>query len=201
MGAPRCAARSKQSGEQCKNRPSPGKRVCRFHGGWSPGGPKGNKKAVRHGIYARGVRSDEIPLWHTMELGTVDDEIKLLKLQLRRCLIAQRAGEDAPTDAALLEITRIVDRTETRLSAGGAGQRAVPVESRTRETTRTRPDYRHLILRLTGLISRLEGLRQRLLQKPVGSTEPVTLDDARDHALALVDEVARRMAGGPEPDG
>ena len=31
--APRCTATSKQTGEQCKNRPTPGLTVCRFHGG------------------------------------------------------------------------------------------------------------------------------------------------------------------------
>lgn len=36
METPRCSARSKQSGEQCKQRPIPGGTVCRFHGGSSP---------------------------------------------------------------------------------------------------------------------------------------------------------------------
>lgn len=31
--APRCTATSKQTGEQCKNHPTPGLAVCRFHGG------------------------------------------------------------------------------------------------------------------------------------------------------------------------
>lgn len=34
--APRCSAMSKQTGEQCKQRPIPGGTVCRFHGGGSP---------------------------------------------------------------------------------------------------------------------------------------------------------------------
>lgn len=32
----RCTARSKRTGEQCKNRPIPGGFVCRHHGGASP---------------------------------------------------------------------------------------------------------------------------------------------------------------------
>lgn len=34
--APRCSARSKQTGEQCKQRPVQGGTVCRFHGGSAP---------------------------------------------------------------------------------------------------------------------------------------------------------------------
>jgi hypothetical protein len=34
--APRCSAKSKQTGEQCKQRPIPGGTVCRFHGGRAP---------------------------------------------------------------------------------------------------------------------------------------------------------------------
>lgn len=33
---PRCTARSKQTGEQCKQRPTKGATVCRFHGGAAP---------------------------------------------------------------------------------------------------------------------------------------------------------------------
>lgn len=34
--APRCSAMSKQTKEQCKQRPVPGSTVCRFHGGAAP---------------------------------------------------------------------------------------------------------------------------------------------------------------------
>jgi hypothetical protein len=34
--APRCSAKSKQTGERCKQRPVPGGTVCRFHGGAAP---------------------------------------------------------------------------------------------------------------------------------------------------------------------
>ncbi len=44
-------ARSKQTGEQCKNTAMPGKTVCRFHGGLSSGPPKGSKNALRTGAH------------------------------------------------------------------------------------------------------------------------------------------------------
>lgn len=36
MATPRCSAKSKQTGEQCKQRPVKGGTVCRFHGGAAP---------------------------------------------------------------------------------------------------------------------------------------------------------------------
>jgi hypothetical protein len=48
---PRCQAKSKTSGTRCKQPAMKGKRVCRFHGGMSPGAPKGNKHAWKHGLY------------------------------------------------------------------------------------------------------------------------------------------------------
>jgi len=36
MDAPRCTAKSKQSGQQCKRLPTPGGTVCVIHGGGAP---------------------------------------------------------------------------------------------------------------------------------------------------------------------
>lgn len=61
----RCTAKSKQTGERCKNRVVPGYRVCRFHGANpnNPGGaPKRNKNALKTGEY------------ETIWLDTLDDE-------------------------------------------------------------------------------------------------------------------------------
>ena len=38
MGERRCKAKSKQTGEQCKNWSAPGRKVCKHHGGASPRG-------------------------------------------------------------------------------------------------------------------------------------------------------------------
>ena len=49
---PRCQAKSKTSGKQCRQPAMKGKRVCYYHGGMSPGAPKGNKNALKHGRYS-----------------------------------------------------------------------------------------------------------------------------------------------------
>ncbi|WP_149762092.1 hypothetical protein [Neomesorhizobium albiziae] len=52
--APRCSAKSKRSGIQCKAPAVRGKRVCRMHGARS-GAPTGEK----HGRYVHGLRTKE----------------------------------------------------------------------------------------------------------------------------------------------
>ena len=45
----RCGARTR-SGSRCRSPAMPNGR-CRMHGGLSPGAPKGNKNALKHGHY------------------------------------------------------------------------------------------------------------------------------------------------------
>ena len=47
--SPRCGARTR-SGSRCRSPAMPNGR-CRMHGGMSPGAPKGNKNALKHGRY------------------------------------------------------------------------------------------------------------------------------------------------------
>jgi hypothetical protein len=48
--SPRCRARIR-SGNPCQSPAMPNGR-CRMHGGTSPGAPKGNKNAWKHGYYS-----------------------------------------------------------------------------------------------------------------------------------------------------
>ena len=45
----RCGAKTR-SGAPCKTPPVRGRRRCRMHGGTSPGAPKGNRNAWKHGL-------------------------------------------------------------------------------------------------------------------------------------------------------
>lgn len=127
--------------------------MCRVHGCncANPGGaPAGNKNAVKHGIYAVGLREDELAIWHEIPLGTLDDEIRLCRLQLRRALIAQAAAErEGADEAAALELGSVSH--QKGLTAKG------PVDVVT--TARTRPDLRAEVYRLTGRIGELEAKR------------------------------------------
>jgi uncharacterized protein YjcR len=48
--SPRCGAGTRR-GSQCQSPAMPNGR-CRMHGGTSPGAPKGNRNAWKHGIYS-----------------------------------------------------------------------------------------------------------------------------------------------------
>ncbi len=47
----RCGAKTR-SGKPCEAPAVKGKLRCRMHGGNSPGAPKGNKNAFKHGLYS-----------------------------------------------------------------------------------------------------------------------------------------------------
>ena len=49
----RCGARTR-SGQPCRSPAVHGKRRCRMHGGaYGSGAPRGNKNALRHGLFTR----------------------------------------------------------------------------------------------------------------------------------------------------
>lgn len=75
-----CAAKSKQSGQQCKNKAVDGKKVCRFHGGLSPGAP------IKHGRYSKYAPEK---LRDKIEAFKEDDPLSLIdELATQRALMA-----------------------------------------------------------------------------------------------------------------
>ena len=48
---PRCQATAKSTGRRCGNPAMKNKKVCYLHGGKSPGAPRGNRNALKHGFY------------------------------------------------------------------------------------------------------------------------------------------------------
>lgn len=75
-----CAAKSKQSGEQCKNKAVDGRKVCRIHGGLSPGAP------IKHGRYSKYAPEK---LRDKIEAFKEDDPLSLIdELATQRALFA-----------------------------------------------------------------------------------------------------------------
>lgn len=99
---PRCTARSKQTGERCKNTAVPGKTVCRFHGGLSSGPPRGSKNALRTGahetILEATMTEDERAYLDGLELdprAVLRDTLKLLRLRELRVMQRIRTAREA----------------------------------------------------------------------------------------------------------
>jgi len=56
--APRCGAKCKRTGLPCKG-PAMANGRCRLHGGKSTGAPKGNKNALKHGLYTKEMLAEK----------------------------------------------------------------------------------------------------------------------------------------------
>lgn len=97
--AKRCGAKTR-SGKPCRKWALANGR-CRLHGGKSTGPPKGSRNALTHGIYAQALRDDEPEIWHEVHIEDVDDEIRLVKIQIRRTMIAMGEAIDAPDDESV----------------------------------------------------------------------------------------------------
>ena len=120
-----CGAKTR-AGTPCRRQAMPNGR-CNLHGGRSTGPPKGTKNALKHGIYAKGLTGEEREIWHEVSIGSLDDELKLARIQARRALIAKRAEE-------LAMFLRRIERMEaTRAAMNERGRGAVDTNEAAKE--------------------------------------------------------------------
>jgi hypothetical protein len=154
-----CGASKRGNGEPCKRHAVPGSSRCKLHGGKSTG-PKdlrGNKNAAKPGsIYSQYLTDAENDMLSRIELGRVDDELRLTRIRLMRAL--NRENEFGDTA-----------ELEARVEREGAGE----YQAKTEEKFKVR-DYSGLIDRLTGRIESLERTRAELLKTNPIELPPVT---------------------------
>lgn len=144
-----CGAKTR-SGEPCKRHAVPGSSRCKLHGGAASKANKANKHAAKPGsIYSQFLTDAENDMLAGIELGRVDDELRLTRIRLMRALA--RENEFGNT----LELDS--EKTDTAEIGG------------TTTTMKVR-DYSSLIDRLTGRIESLERTRAELLK-----TNPIEL--------------------------
>ena len=105
-----CGAKTRGGG-RCKKAPLTGKKRCRLHGGLSTGAKVPNVKnnAFKHGFYSDALQPDEKKLWDRVEIGTVDDEIKLMKIKLHRLVKLSGSEDVADLVDAAIEVTQKMD--------------------------------------------------------------------------------------------
>ena len=140
-----CGAKTR-GGEPCKRHAVPGSARCKLHGGAASKANKANKHAAKPGsIYSQFLTDEEADLLPSIELGSVDDELRLTRIRLMRAL----AQESERGDTAELE---------ARVEREGAGE----YQAKTEEKFKVR-DYAGLIDRLTARIESLEARRSYLL--------------------------------------
>ncbi len=172
----RCGARTRR-GTACRRWPIKGKHRCRLHGGKSSGAPPaalmGNNNATKHGSYAKAILPHERPLVPQIRAlaGTLDEELVLLRLQLRRTVVAQSQYErlqcvlendlasGRPSPKATLAFPMVA--VEENESQGAPTQRC---------TRRRLVDFTDRICRLVGAILRVERTRHELLRTGASDT-------------------------------
>ncbi len=71
---------------------------CANHGGKSTGPPPGSRNALKHGLYSKALTAHERRLMATMDVGSIDDEIRLAKVKLYRAVEIQASIEENPND-------------------------------------------------------------------------------------------------------
>lgn len=147
-----CGAKTR-SGSPCQSNAMTNGR-CRMHGGKATVTHKNNKNAVKAGnIYSQYFTDEEKQLSINLELGSLDDELKLTKIRLMRALKAE-AEQQEQIDKLELEAY-----TESPVLFGG-----IPDDEEIIVTKQfKRRDYASIIDRLTARIESLEIKRASLV--------------------------------------
>ena len=163
-----CGAKTR-GGEPCKRHAVPGSSRCKLHGGGSAKANKGNKHAAKPGsIYSQFLTDDENDMLASIELGKVDDELRLTRIRLMRALAREKEHGNT------LEIDS--EKVETGEHGG------------TTTTSKVR-DYSALIDRLTARVESLERTKEdletrRLTNEKLRRELNPPKDDTPYHAVA-----------------
>lgn len=185
--APICGAKCRD-GHKCKATILGKNGRCRTHGGFNKGNQKqtpelAGKANLKHGIYSeRGLMEDEHAIYDTIQntIGTLDHELNMARITLRRAYNAQRKIEAARDELAavaddreeflriavshkIVTLKQIEDQEGQELikNKDGSSYLEDVVKSK---ITRIIHDYNVDILKFTKSIRELEQARKELLE-------------------------------------
>lgn len=151
-----CGAKTR-SGSPCQSKAMANGR-CRMHGGKSTGAPKGNKNNLKAGgIYSQFLTDEERVISAEMELGNLDEELKLCKIRLMRSLKAEAEQQAQVEEFGKLELEAL---NESPSLIGGLPDNDELIQTKQFR----RRDYGTIIDRLIARIESLETRRASLVQ-------------------------------------
>lgn len=151
-----CGAKTR-SGSPCQSKAMANGR-CRMHGGKSTGAPKGNKNNLKAGgIYSQFLTDEERSISAEMELGSLDEELKLCKIRLMRALKAEAEQQAQVEEFDKLELEAL---NESPSLIGGLPDNDELIQTKQFR----RRDYGTIIDRLIARIESLETRRASLVQ-------------------------------------
>lgn len=189
----KCQGTNKK-GTPCQNTARHGKKFCEFHGpdaryrdmngraAWRQA--KRPPWAASRGLYADGLFPEEMAVFDAMEVGTLETEIKLIKVQLRRAVTAQllwrreheKVNELIDEDPSLMRLpAELRKHLELELYERKIGEGVDGQEIDTRKMVRRRTDYMREIKQLVKLLAELE-MCNKALNAEAGLTAPETID-------------------------
>lgn len=158
-GADICGAKTR-SGGVCQS-PAMSNGRCRLHGGKSTGAPKGHTNSRKPGsLYSDFYTDEEKEIAAEIELESVDEELKLCKIRLRRAMKLEEE-QKRRQDEERLELDRLV---ETPSVIGGVAIQDDPDVPPVKQKTFVYRDYGEIINRLLARIESLTMTRQKLLK-------------------------------------
>lgn len=168
-----CGAKTR-SGAPCKGYPMANGR-CRMHGGKSTGARDaarpGNTNATKHGFYSDALQPDEFILWQRVEIGSLDDEIRLMRVKLHRLVRLSGSADVADLVDSAIEVAQKMD---THPKVGSFDKSEIKVKA---------PRYGELIIQAIEQIRKLELARVDMAEaahaakereEGVKSDEPIT---------------------------
>lgn len=171
-----CGAKTRNGGT-CKKQALIGKTRCKLHGGKSTGAPKGNQNNLKSGgIYSQFFTDEEKQLSTELELGSLDDELRLTKIRLMRALKAE-AEQQEQIDKLELEAY-----TESPVLIGGFPDEEELITVKQFK----RRDYTSIIDRLTARIESLETRRASLVQMSLDAERKQLENKELSDALANI---------------
>lgn len=159
---PTCDAK-KKDGTLCQRPRIKGTGKCRLHGGITI--TKGNDFAIKpEGIYAQYLPEHEREAYFKMPVGTVDDELRLMRIRLARCMKGEAEQEARELEKGADAALDLESRTDTTSTVSGV----------TVSRTHRKYDYKTIIQQTLGRIESLEKTRAELarLAKETDPAQP-----------------------------
>ena len=196
-----------RSGGKCKTIVQvPGKR-CKTHGGQYTGHPPSTKirrasKSLARGLYADLLFPWEEDIYNACKTGTLEEELKLLRIQLRRAVLAQHNYEvvmdtlgEWTEDPEKAEIPPELFKHLELDSYEWTKETKDEKDTEVRKMLRRKRGYRKEIRQWVGLIAKLEAVQKDLVKGELFGVD--TLDRMAED-LRMYTEAAMDTMGEPE---
>ena len=196
-GKKRCGHLIKKTGKHCRAWAMKNGK-CAKHGGKIKGPPLGCQNQLVHGLYARYMTQDEDAVFDAIPVGRLEDEIKVLKLRLRRALAGQEMWDEqearAVEEEELLETMPLVQFEKEDKDVVLKDE---PHRLKRRKILRRKRDFLDEILRIAGTIGRLEIRHAALMDR---ARETGAISTLVEELRRFDDEAAETLpkAGGDD---